>query len=121
MAFPAGLRATFPTPESEPADRPHPPFRVTLLAAGIQIAKGVLMSIIWAVIIGFLVGLVAKFLMPGRDPGGFIVAAVRGIVGAVVAPFLGQAMGIYAAGQSAGFIGAVIGAIVVLFIYNLIV
>ena len=79
------------------------------------------MSIIWAVIIGFIVGLVAKFLMPGRDPGGFIVTALLGIVGAVVATFLGQAMGLYAAGQSAGFIGAVIGAILVLFIYNLIV
>jgi uncharacterized membrane protein YeaQ/YmgE (transglycosylase-associated protein family) len=86
-----------------------------------KIAKGEIMSIIWAVIIGFLVGIVAKFLMPGRDPGGFIVTALLGIVGAVVATFLGQAMGIYAAGQSAGFIGAVIGAIVVLFIYNLIV
>ncbi|HUP98354.1 MAG TPA: GlsB/YeaQ/YmgE family stress response membrane protein [Usitatibacter sp.] len=79
------------------------------------------MSIIWAIIIGFIVGLVAKFLMPGRDPGGFIVTALLGIVGAVVATFLGQAMGLYAAGQSAGFIGAVIGAILVLFIYNLIV
>ena len=79
------------------------------------------MSIIWAVVIGFIVGLVAKFLMPGRDPGGFIVTALLGIVGAVVATFIGQAMGIYAAGQSAGFIGAVIGAIIVLFIYNLIV
>jgi uncharacterized membrane protein YeaQ/YmgE (transglycosylase-associated protein family) len=59
--------------------------------------------------------------MPGRDPGGFIVTALLGIVGAVVATFLGQAMGIYAAGQSAGFIGAVIGAIVVLFIYRLVV
>jgi len=71
------------------------------------------MSIIWAIIIGFIVGLVAKFLMPGRDPGGFIVTTLLGIVGALVATFLGQAMGIYAAGQSAGFIGAVIGAIVV--------
>ena len=79
------------------------------------------MTIIWAIIIGFIVGIVAKFLMPGRDGGGFIVTALLGIVGAVVATFLGQAMGIYAAGQSAGFIGAVIGAIVVLFIYNLIV
>jgi uncharacterized membrane protein YeaQ/YmgE (transglycosylase-associated protein family) len=79
------------------------------------------MTIIWAVIIGLLVGIVAKFLMPGRDPGGFIVTALLGIVGAVVATFLGQAMGIYAAGQSAGFIGAVIGAIIVLFIYNLVV
>ena len=79
------------------------------------------MSIIWAIIIGFIVGLVAKFLMPGRDPGGFIITALLGIVGAVVATFLGQALGLYAAGQSAGFIGAVIGAIVVLFIYNLVV
>jgi uncharacterized membrane protein YeaQ/YmgE (transglycosylase-associated protein family) len=78
------------------------------------------MSIIWAIVIGFLVGIVAKFLMPGRDPGGFFVTAILGIVGALVATFLGQAMGIYAAGQSAGFIGAVIGAVVVLFIYNLV-
>jgi uncharacterized membrane protein YeaQ/YmgE (transglycosylase-associated protein family) len=78
------------------------------------------MTIIWAIIIGFIVGIVAKFLMPGRDPGGFIVTALLGIVGALVATFLGQAMGVYAAGQSAGFIGAVIGAIVVLFVYHLI-
>jgi uncharacterized membrane protein YeaQ/YmgE (transglycosylase-associated protein family) len=78
------------------------------------------MTIIWAIIIGLIVGIVAKLLMPGRDPGGFIVTALLGIVGALVATFLGQAMGIYAAGQSAGFIGAVIGAIIVLFIYRLI-
>jgi uncharacterized membrane protein YeaQ/YmgE (transglycosylase-associated protein family) len=79
------------------------------------------MSIIWAIVIGFIVGLIAKALMPGRDPGGFIVTALLGIVGAVVASFLGQAMGWYANGQSAGFIASVIGAIVVLFIYRLIV
>lgn len=78
------------------------------------------MSIIWAIIIGFIVGLIAKFLMPGRDPGGFIITAILGIVGALVATFLGQAMGLYAAGQSAGFIASVIGAMVVLFIYHLI-
>jgi uncharacterized membrane protein YeaQ/YmgE (transglycosylase-associated protein family) len=78
------------------------------------------MTIIWAIIIGFIVGLIAKFLMPGRDPGGFIVTTLLGIVGALVATFLGQAMGIYAAGQSAGFIGAVIGAIVVLLVYHMI-
>jgi uncharacterized membrane protein YeaQ/YmgE (transglycosylase-associated protein family) len=77
------------------------------------------MSIIWAIVIGLLVGIVAKFLMPGRDGGGFIVTALLGIVGAVVATFLGQALGIYAAGQSAGFIASVIGAVLVLFIYNL--
>lgn len=78
------------------------------------------MGIIWAILIGLLVGIVAKFLMPGRDGGGFIVTALLGIVGALVATFLGQAMGIYTAGQSAGFIGAVVGAIIVLFIYNLV-
>jgi uncharacterized membrane protein YeaQ/YmgE (transglycosylase-associated protein family) len=78
------------------------------------------MSIIWAIIIGFNVGIVAKFLMPGRDPGGFIVTTLLGIVGALLATFLGQAMGIYAAGQSAGFIGAVIGAIIVLAVYHMV-
>jgi len=78
------------------------------------------MSIIWAIIIGFIVGLIAKFLMPGRDPGGFIITAVLGIVGALLATFLGQAMGLYAAGQSAGFIASVIGAMIVLFVYHLI-
>ena len=78
------------------------------------------MSIIWAIVIGFLVGLVAKFLMPGRDPGGFIVTALLGIVGALVATFLGQALGLYAAGQAAGFIASVIGAMIVLFIYHMI-
>ncbi|MEP7068947.1 MAG: GlsB/YeaQ/YmgE family stress response membrane protein [Usitatibacter sp.] len=78
------------------------------------------MTIIWAIIIGFIVGIVAKFLMPGRDPGGFIITTLLGIVGALVATFLGQAMGIYSAGQSAGFIGAVIGAIVVLLVYHMI-
>ena len=78
------------------------------------------MTIIWAIIIGFIVGLVAKLLMPGRDPGGFIITALLGIIGAVVATWIGQAMGIYAAGQSAGFIGAVIGAIIVLAIYHMV-
>jgi uncharacterized membrane protein YeaQ/YmgE (transglycosylase-associated protein family) len=79
------------------------------------------MSIIWAIVIGFIVGLVAKLLMPGRDPGGFIVTALLGIVGAVVATFLGQAMGFYAAGEQAGFLASVIGAIIVLFIYGMVV
>ena len=78
------------------------------------------MTILWAILIGFVVGIVAKFLMPGRDGGGFIVTALLGIVGAVAATFLGQAMGFYAAGQSAGFIGAVIGAMIVLFIFGLV-
>lgn len=79
------------------------------------------MSILGTLIIGFLVGLVAKFLMPGRDPGGFIVTILLGIVGAFVATYLGQTLGWYQAGEAAGFIGSVIGAMIVLFIYRLIV
>jgi uncharacterized membrane protein YeaQ/YmgE (transglycosylase-associated protein family) len=60
-------------------------------------------------------------LMPGRDPGGFIVTVLLGIVGAVVATFLGQALGLYTAGQSAGWIASVIGAIIVLAIYRMVV
>ena len=77
------------------------------------------MGIIWAILIGFVVGLLAKLLTPGRDAGGFLVTALLGIVGALVATFLGHALGIYAAGQSAGFIGAVVGAIIVLAIYHM--
>ncbi|MFN8575334.1 MAG: GlsB/YeaQ/YmgE family stress response membrane protein [Candidatus Sericytochromatia bacterium] len=77
------------------------------------------MSIIWMIIIGFIVGLVARFLMPGRDAAGFIVTTLLGIVGSVVAGFLGQTLGIYRAGESAGFIGAVIGAMILLGVYRL--
>ncbi|HVO74500.1 MAG TPA: GlsB/YeaQ/YmgE family stress response membrane protein [Ignavibacteriaceae bacterium] len=79
------------------------------------------MSIIWAIIIGFVAGLIAKAIMPGRDPGGFFITALLGIVGAVVFTFLGRALGFYHEGESAGFIGAVIGAILLLWIYRLFV
>lgn len=76
------------------------------------------MAIIWTIIIGFLAGLVAKFLMPGRDPGGFIVTTLLGIAGAFVATYLGAAIGWYRAGDGAGFIGAVVGAIILLLVYR---
>lgn len=77
------------------------------------------MGIIWTIIIGFLAGVVAKFLMPGNnEPSGFIMTTILGIVGAFVASFLGQALGWYKAGEGAGFIGAVVGALIVLFIYG---
>lgn len=76
------------------------------------------MHILVTVIIGLLVGIVAKLLMPGRDPGGFIITALLGIVGAIVATYLGRALGLYGPGESAGFIGAVIGAVVLLAIYH---
>jgi len=79
------------------------------------------MSIIWTIIIGFVAGLIAKWIMPGRnEPSGFIMTTILGIVGAVVATYLGQALGWYRAGEGAGFIGAIVGAIVVLFIDGLI-
>ena len=76
------------------------------------------MGIIWTLIIGLLAGIVAKFLMPGRDPGGFIITMLLGVAGAFVATYLGQAIGWYQAGQGAGFIGAVVGSIILLVIYR---
>ncbi|HYI73149.1 MAG TPA: GlsB/YeaQ/YmgE family stress response membrane protein [Skermanella sp.] len=78
------------------------------------------MGIIGTIIIGLLAGIVAKFLMPGRDPGGFIITILLGIAGAFVATYLGQAVGWYRAGEGAGFIGAVVGAVIILLIYRLI-
>ena len=73
------------------------------------------MGILWTIIIGFIAGVIAKFLMPGpNEPSGFILTTILGIVGAFVATFLGQAVGWYRAGEGAGLIGAVVGAIVVL-------
>ena len=76
------------------------------------------MHIIGTIIIGFLAGVVAKLLMPGRDPGGFIVTTLLGIVGAFVATYLGQAIGWYRADEGAGFVGAVVGAVILLAIYH---
>lgn len=79
------------------------------------------MSILWTIIIGFVAGVIAKFIMPGdNEPSGFILTTILGIVGAFVATFLGQAMGWYRADQGAGLIGAVVGAIVVLVVYGMI-
>lgn len=73
------------------------------------------MGVIWTIIIGFFAGVVAKFLMPGpNEPSGFILTAILGIVGAFVASYLGQLLGFYGPGEGAGFIGAVIGAVIVL-------
>ena len=77
-------------------------------------------SILWILIIGLVVGAIAKLLMPGRDPGGCIVTILLGIAGALVATYLGQAVGWYQPGQTAGFIGAVVGAMLLLLLYRLI-
>lgn len=74
------------------------------------------MTWLWIILIGFVVGLIAKFLTPGRDVGGFIITTLVGIGGSLLATWAGQTMGWYAPGQPAGFIAAVIGAVVLLLI-----
>lgn len=78
------------------------------------------MNILWTLIIGLVVGAIAKLIMPGRDPGGFIITILLGIAGAFVAGFLGRSMGWYAEGEPAGFIASVIGAILLLLLYRMI-
>jgi uncharacterized membrane protein YeaQ/YmgE (transglycosylase-associated protein family) len=78
------------------------------------------MSILWTLVIGLVVGFLAKLLMPGRDPGGFIVTILLGIAGSFVARYLGQAAGIYPAGQVPGIIASVLGAMVLLLGYRLV-
>lgn len=78
------------------------------------------MGILWTILIGFIVGLVAKFLMPGRDPAGFIITVIIGVIGSVLATYLGRAMGFYQVGESAGFIAAVLGSIILLVIYRMV-
>ncbi|SEM21040.1 Uncharacterized membrane protein YeaQ/YmgE, transglycosylase-associated protein family [Bosea lupini] len=78
------------------------------------------MGIIWTIIIGFVAGVIAKFLSPGsNEPAGFVLTTVLGIVGAFVATFLGQALGWYRPGEGAGLVGAVIGAILVLMAWSM--
>ena len=73
---------------------------------------------LWILIIGLMVGVVAKFLMPGRSPGGFIMTILLGIGGAMLANWAGQSFGVYGPGEPSGFIAAVLGAMVILLIYN---
>ena len=77
-------------------------------------------SLLWEMIIGLVVGVVAKFLMPGKDPGGIWITMIIGIAGSILATYLGQAIGWYQAGQGAGFIMSVAGAILLLLIYRVI-
>ena len=75
---------------------------------------------LWVIIIGLVVGALAKLIMPGKDPGGFIITILLGIAGSLGATWLGHVVGLYAAGQSAGLIMSVLGAIVILWIYRLV-
>lgn len=77
------------------------------------------MGILGWILFGLVVGIVAKFIMPGRDPGGIIITIILGIVGALIGGFLGQALNLYEPGEPAGFVGATLGAILVLWIYRM--
>lgn len=78
-----------------------------------------MMGILGWVLFGLVVGIIAKLLMPGRDPGGFIVTTLLGIVGAVIGGFLGRSLGLYGPGEPAGFLMATLGAVVLLFLYRM--
>jgi uncharacterized membrane protein YeaQ/YmgE (transglycosylase-associated protein family) len=79
-----------------------------------------MLGVLGWILFGLVVGIVAKLLMPGRDPGGLIITALLGIIGAVVGGFLGRTLGLYGPGEPAGFLMATLGAVVLLFIYRLI-
>lgn len=77
------------------------------------------MGIIWTIVIGFLAGVIAKFVMPGDNkPSGFILTTILGVIGAIVATYLGQSLGWYGPGEGAGLIGAAVGAIIVLLVWG---
>ena len=78
-------------------------------------------SLLWTALIGLIIGAVAKFFMPGKDPGGIIITMLLGIAGSFIAGYLGRIVGWYKEGQSAGFIMSVLGAILLLYLYRLFV
>lgn len=76
------------------------------------------MGVLGWIVFGLVVGVVAKFLMPGRDPGGFVVTAILGIVGAVIGGFIGRTLGWYGTGDPVGFVMALVGALILLIVYR---
>ncbi len=78
------------------------------------------MGIVWTIVIGFVAGLVARALMPGPNPLGFILTSALGVAGSMIATYLGQSMGWYRAGQGAGFVASVGGALILLFVFGLV-
>jgi uncharacterized membrane protein YeaQ/YmgE (transglycosylase-associated protein family) len=77
------------------------------------------MNLLWTLVIGLVAGIVAKMIMPGKDPGGIIITMLLGIAGAFVGTWLGRLFGLYAEGQTAGFIASIVGAIILLAIYRM--
>jgi uncharacterized membrane protein YeaQ/YmgE (transglycosylase-associated protein family) len=101
------------------------PLQVSYIATGLiavfQASQEVVMfNLLWEAIIGLIVGALAKFIMPGKDPGGIFITMLIGIAGALLATFIGSHVGLYREGQRAGFIMSLLGAIVLLALYRLI-
>jgi uncharacterized membrane protein YeaQ/YmgE (transglycosylase-associated protein family) len=84
------------------------------------VREDAMFALLWELLIGLIVGAVAKLLMPGKDPGGIFITMAIGIAGSIGATFIGQAIGWYKQGQSAGFIMSVVGAVLLLWIYRMI-
>jgi uncharacterized membrane protein YeaQ/YmgE (transglycosylase-associated protein family) len=78
-----------------------------------------MMSLLWAAVVGLVIGALAKLMMPGKDPGGIIVTMLIGIAGSLVANLLGSAVGLYAPGEAPGFIMALLGAMLLLWVYRM--
>lgn len=78
-----------------------------------------MLTLLWAVIVGLVIGALAKLIMPGKDPGGIIVTILIGIAGSVVANFVGSALGFYGPGEAAGFIMSLLGALLLLWVYRM--
>jgi uncharacterized membrane protein YeaQ/YmgE (transglycosylase-associated protein family) len=92
-----------------------------ITAAHVYKREATMLGILGWIVFGLIIGAIAKLLMPGRDPGGFIVTILLGIAGALLGGFLGRAMGLYGPGEAAGFVMSLIGAIILLLLYRLLV
>jgi uncharacterized membrane protein YeaQ/YmgE (transglycosylase-associated protein family) len=99
--------------------RDKEPYSIEDSRAGINAREIIVSNIIWIIVIGFVAGIIARFLSPGpNEPSGFILTTLLGIAGAFLATFIGQTIGWYRLDQGAGLIGATVGALIVLFIWN---
>ena len=90
------------------------------LSVGTEAAIALDMHIIWMLLIGLVIGALAKLVMPGKDPGGVLITMVIGVAGSLVAGMLGRSLGWYADGQSAGFIASILGSVALLAIYRMV-
>ena len=99
----------------------RPPGKNPNVQQAIQVRIHRTMGIISAIIIGLIVGAIARFLMPGKDPGGWIITILIGLAGSFIGTYLGQAVGLYRTGEPAGIIGSIVGAMILLLLYRLVV